>query len=74
LAINFSPNLKQISIAGTLQGGMGTFIALVCTCLLLFEQLTEQQMVRFQDSILELLNHYTLFNMLFDDTFEAHCA
>jgi hypothetical protein len=31
-------------------------------------------MVQFQDSISKFLNHYTLFNMFFDETFEAHYA
>ncbi len=39
-----------------------------------FEQLFEQQMVQFQDSILECLHHHTLSSMLFDRTFEAHHA
>jgi hypothetical protein len=47
---------------------------LVGTCFLPFEQFIMQQMIRFQNSISELLHHYTLFNMLFDETFEAHCA
>jgi hypothetical protein len=44
------------------------------TCLLHVEQLIIQQMVHFQDSISKCLHHHTLFNMLFDEIFEVHCA
>jgi hypothetical protein len=43
-------------------------------CFLLFEQLIRQQMVQLQDSISKHLHHHALSNMLFDGTFEAHCA
>jgi hypothetical protein len=43
-------------------------------CLPPFEQLIEQQMVWFQDSILEHLRHHILFNMFFDKIFEIDCA
>jgi hypothetical protein len=46
----------------------------VCTCLLPFEQLIEQQMVQLQDSISEHMHHHTLYNMFFDKINEAHCA
>jgi hypothetical protein len=39
-----------------------------------FEQLIGQQMVQFQDSILERLHDHTLSNMLFDGIFETHCS
>jgi hypothetical protein len=43
-------------------------------CLLPFEQFIGQQVVRFQDSILECLHHHTLSNMLFDRICETHHA
>ncbi len=43
-------------------------------CLFPFEQLIGQQIVQLQDSILERLHHHTLSSMLFDKTFETHCA
>jgi hypothetical protein len=49
-------------------------LPLACACFLSFEQLIRQQMVRFQNSILEHLHHYTLSNMLFNRIFEAHHA
>jgi len=39
-----------------------------CACLLPFEQLIGQQMVQFQDSILEHLHHRTFSIMFFDET------
>jgi len=45
-------------------------LARVCS----FEQLIRQQMVWFQDSILECLYHHTLFNMLSNFIFDTHCA
>jgi hypothetical protein len=45
-----------------------------CACLLPFEQLIGQQMVQFQDSILEHLHHHTFSIMFFDGTSETHCA
>jgi len=40
----------------------------------MFKQLIGQRMVRFQNSILEHLHHYTIFNTFFDGRFEAHHA
>jgi hypothetical protein len=39
-----------------------------------FEQLIGQQMVQFENSILECLHHHSLSNMFFDKIFEANCA
>jgi len=44
------------------------------TCLFPFEQFIGQQMVQFQDSILEHLHHHTFSNMFFDRLFEIHCV
>jgi hypothetical protein len=49
-------------------------IALAHSCLPLFEQLIEQQMVQLQDSILERLHHHTLYSMLSDGISKIHCA
>ncbi len=43
-------------------------------CFLHFEQFIRQQMVHFQDFILECSHHHTFFNMFFDKILEAHCA
>jgi hypothetical protein len=43
-------------------------------CFFLFEQLIGQQMVQLQDSISKHLHHHALSNMLFNGTFEPHCA
>jgi hypothetical protein len=43
-------------------------------CLPPFEQFNRQQMVQFQDSILEHLHHYTCSNMLSNRIFKAHHA
>jgi hypothetical protein len=45
-----------------------------CACILLSKQLFKQQMVQFQNSILNCLHHHTLSNMLFDKISKAHCA
>jgi hypothetical protein len=39
-----------------------------------FEQLAKQQMVQFQDSILERLHHHTFSNMLFNRISKAKCS
>jgi len=44
------------------------------TCLLLFEQLIGQQMVRLQNSILECLHHHTFSSMLFNMISKTRCA
>jgi hypothetical protein len=44
------------------------------SCLHLFEQFIGQQTVHLQDSISEHLHHHTLFNMLSNKIFEAHCV
>jgi hypothetical protein len=43
----------------------------VCVCFF-FEQFIKQQMVRFQNSILEHLHHHTFFNMFFNRIHVAH--
>jgi len=47
---------------------------LVHACFFSFEQLIEQQIVWFQNSILKHLHHHTLSNMFCNEIFEAHCA
>jgi hypothetical protein len=47
---------------------------LVRVCLLLFKQFIRQQMIQFQDSILECLHHHTFSNMLFDMASNAYHA
>jgi len=47
---------------------------LAWTCFPLFEELIGQQMVHFQDSILEHLHHHTFFSMFSNGIFKAHCA
>jgi hypothetical protein len=43
-------------------------------CLPPFQQLIGQQMVQLQGSISKHLHHHTIFNMLSNETFEAHRA
>jgi hypothetical protein len=40
----------------------------------MFEQLIEQQMVWFENSILNGLHYHTISNMFFDGIFETYCA
>jgi hypothetical protein len=39
-----------------------------------FEEFIEQQMVQFQNSILEHLHHHAFSSMFFDEILEAPCA
>jgi hypothetical protein len=45
-----------------------------CACFFPFKQFIKQQMVQFQNSILEYLHYHTLSNMLFNGIFEVHHA
>jgi hypothetical protein len=49
-------------------------LPLIHTCFPSFEQLIEQQMVWFQNSISKRLHHHTFFSMFFDGISKAHCA